>query len=84
MLKIGLGLYPTPCGMHCHCSTSLCSNPGNVAAVKGYDHVSTSLDYPRNGESEMGWDPEVQSRGYDMTSLQAVPCHIAGMPALSC
>ena len=27
----------------------------------------------------MDRDPEGQSRGYDMTSLQTVPCHIAGI-----
>ena len=63
MLKRSLGLYPTPCGMHCHCSTSLCSNLGNVAAGKGYDHAPTSLDYPRDGRREMDRGPEGQSRG---------------------
>ena len=56
----------------------------NVAAGKGYDHVSTGQEYPRGGQSEMDRDPEGQSRGYDMTSLQTVPWHIAGMLALSC
>ena len=32
----------------------------------------------------MDWDPEGRLRGYDMTSLQTVPCHIAGTLALSC
>ena len=32
----------------------------------------------------MGWDPKDQSMGYDMTSLQTVPCHIAGMLASPC
>ena len=31
-----------------------------------------------------GSDPDGQSRGYDITSLQTLPCHIAGMLALSC
>ena len=31
----------------------------------------------------MDWDPEGQSRGYDMASLQTVPCHSAGILALS-
>ena len=48
-----------------------------------YDHVSASLEYPRGGQSEMDWDPEGQLRGYDMTSLQTVPCHIAGMLVFS-
>ena len=26
-------------------------------------------------------DPEGQSRGYDMTSLQTIPCHIADLHA---
>ena len=47
-------------------------------------HVPDGLDYPRGGWLEMDRDPEVQSRGYYMTSLQAVPCHNAGMVALSC
>ena len=29
-------------------------------------------------------DPEGQPRGYGMTSLQTVPCHSAGILALSC
>ena len=41
-----------------------------MAAGKGYDHVSASLEYPRGGRSEMGQDREGQVRGYDMTSLQ--------------
>ena len=61
-----------------------CSNSGNVAAGKGYNHVSAGLEYPRGGRSEMDLDLECQSMGYDMTSLQIVPCHIAGMLALSC
>ena len=55
-----------------------------MAAGKEYDHVSACLEYPRGGRSEMDRDPEGKSRGYDMTSLQTVPCHIAGMLALSC
>ena len=54
-----------------------------MAAGKGYDHVPTSLEYPRGGQSEMYLDQEGQSSGYDMTSLQTVPCHIAGMLAWS-
>ena len=30
-----------------------------VAAEKGYDHVSASLEYQRGGRSEMDRDPEV-------------------------
>ena len=56
---------------------------GNVAAGKGYDHVPTSLDYPRDGRSDRS-GPGRPVKGYDMTSLQTVPCHIAGMLALSC
>ena len=59
-------------------------NSGNVAAGKGYDHVPSGLEYLRVGQSEMDPDLERQSRGYDMTSLQTVPCHIAGMLVLSC
>ena len=47
-------------------------------------HVPVGLKYPRGGQLEMARDPEGQARGYDMTSLQTVPCHIAGMVALSC
>ena len=60
-----------------------CSNSGNVAAGKGYDHVSDVLEYPRGSLSEMNRDPEGQSRGYEMTSLQTVPWTIARMLALS-
>ena len=55
-----------------------------LAAGKGYDHVSAGLEYPRGGQSEMDRDPEGQSRWYDMTSLQTVPFHIASMVALNC
>ena len=47
------------------------------------DHVSAILEYPRGGRSEMDPDPDGQSRGYEMTSLLTVPCHIARMLALS-
>ena len=53
---------------------------GKVAAWKGYNHVSASLEYPRGGRSKMDQDPEGQPSGYGMTSLQTVPCYIA----LSC
>ena len=55
-----------------------------MAAGKGYDHVSAGLEYLSGGRSEMDKDPEGQSSEYDMTSLQTVPCHIAGMLELSC
>ena len=38
---------PPPRGLHCHCSTSLCSNSENVAAGKGYDDLSAGLEHPR-------------------------------------
>ena len=77
-LKEAWGCTPPPFGMRCHCSTSWCSNTGNVAAGKGYDHVPTWLQYPRDGRS-IGIPVAT-----DMTSLQTVPCHIASMVALSC
>ena len=77
-------MHAHACGMHYHCLTSLCSNSGNVADGMEYNHVSTGLEYPRGGRLEMDWDMEGQSSGYDMTSLQIVSCHIAGMLALSC
>ena len=55
-----------------------------MAAGKGYDHVSSGIEYPRGGRLEMDRDLEGQSRGYDMTSFQTVLCHIAGMLAMSC
>ena len=55
-----------------------------MAGGKGYDHVPASLEYPRGGLSEIDRDLEGQSRWYDMTSLQTVPCHIASMVALTC
>ena len=55
-----------------------------MAAGKGYNPLSAGLEYPKGGPSEMDQDPEGQSRGYDMTSLQTVPCHIAGMLPMSC
>ena len=36
---------------------------GNVAAGKGYEHVSAYLEYPRGGRSEIDRDPGGQSRG---------------------
>ena len=56
------GVFPTTCGMRCHCSTSSCSDSGNVAAGIGNDHVPAGLEYPRGGRSEMDRDPESQSR----------------------
>ena len=47
-------------------------------------HVPASLEYPRGGRLEMDQDPESQSWGYDMISLQTIPSHIAGMETLSC
>ena len=32
------GVVSHPRGIHCHFSTSQCTNSGNVAAGKGYDH----------------------------------------------
>ena len=55
-----------------------------MAAGKGHDHVLAGLEYPRGSLSEMDQDSEGQSRGHDITSLQSVPCHIAGMLAVSC
>ena len=47
--------------------------------------VPVGVEYLRDGhlELEMDGDPEDESSGYDMTSLQIVPCHIAGIGALS-
>ena len=39
------------------------SDPGNVEAGKGYDHVPTSPYYPRGGRSEIYWDLGGWSRG---------------------
>ena len=47
-------------------------------------HVPAGLKYPRGGRLEMDPDPEGQSMGYSITTLKTVPCHIAGMGALSC
>ena len=73
MFKRSLGLYPHPL-VECivNVQPDFCSNSGNVAAEKGYDHVSASLEYPRGGRSEIDRDPEGQLRD------------IAGMLALSC
>ena len=46
-------------------------------------HVPTGLEYPSDGRFERDQDPEDQSRGYEMPSLQTVPCNIEGMGALS-
>ena len=68
--------------MRCH-STSSHSDSSNVEAGKGYKSCTGGLKYPRAGPLEMDCDLEGQSRGYDKSSLQTVPCHIAGMGALS-
>ena len=47
-----------------------------------YNHVSASLEDHRGGQSEIDWDLKGQSRGYDMASLQTVPCHIADIVLL--
>ena len=51
-------VVPTPPIVECivYCSTSKCSNPGNAATGKGYNHVPTSPDYPRGGRSDLDWD----------------------------
>ena len=69
-------LYPIPCGMRCHCKTSLRSDSGNVAVGQDRSHVPACLEYPRGRRLEMDRNPEGQSRGYDMISLQTVPCHL--------
>ena len=85
MLKRSLGLYLHPLVEYIvNAQPVRVQIRGNVAAETGYNHVSPSLAYPRGGRSEMDWDPEGQLRGYDMTSLQTVPCHIAAMLALFC
>ena len=83
-LKEAWGCTPPPRGKHCHFSTIMCLNSRNVAAGKGYDHVSAGLEYPSGVQLEMDRDREGLSRGYDLTSLQTVLCHIAGMLALFC
>ena len=47
-----------------------------------FNHVSASLEIPWGCQSEIDWDLKGQSRGYDMASLQTVPCHIAGIVLL--
>ena len=56
LLKISLGLYLTPRGMHWHSSIILCSNKGNVTDGLGDNHVSASLENPRGSQSEIDWD----------------------------
>ena len=46
MLKRSHGLYSTPRGIPCHCSSSLCSNLGNLAAGNGYNHEFTPKNIP--------------------------------------
>ena len=85
MIKRCLGLYPHPLVEYIAIVQPACVQiRENVAAGKAYDHVSANLEYPMSGRSEMDRDPEGQLRGKGMTSLQTVPCHIAGMLALSC
>ena len=54
-----------------------CGRWEGVVSCTGWSRIS------RGGRSEMDRDPEGQSRWYDMTSLQTVPCHIASMEALT-
>ena len=68
MLKRNLGLYPHPL-VGCIAIVQPASvQTGNVAAGKGYNHVSGGLEYPRGDRSEIDGNPEGQSRVYDMTS----------------
>ena len=77
--SMGIHLYPSPpCGRRCHCSTSWCSETWQLG--RDTRHVPDRLEYLRGGRLEMV--PEVQSKEYDMTSLQTVPSHIAGIGAL--
>ena len=83
-LKEALGCtHPTNCGRHCILYNK-CSNSGNVATGKEYDHVPTSPDYPRGGRSETGWNLEGWASGMTWPACKHVSCHIAGMLALSC
>ena len=50
----------------------------------GRDAIMYLPAYNMGDLSEIYRDPEGQSRWYDMTSLQTVSFHIAGLLALSC
>ena len=52
-------------------------------AGKGYDYVPTNPDYPSGGQSEMDLDLGGWSWGMTWPACKHVPCHIAGMLALS-
>ena len=51
---------------------------------KDTSHVPNGFEYPKGGRLELDGDSEGQSRGYEITSLQTIPCHIVGMQAFFC
>ena len=75
-------VVPTPPLVEC--IAYIVFQSGNLAAGKGYDYVSTRPDYPRGVRSEMDLDLGGWSRGMTWPACKHVPCHIAGMLALSC
>ena len=58
--------------------------PRNFAELAEVVPIAAAVEYPMSVRSEMDPDPESQSRGHDMTSLQTVPGLIPGLLTLSC
>ena len=87
LIRLVIHLYsPAPPNVECVATVQPAGVPIRVMwqLGRGISQVPVGLEYPRGGQLEMDRDPEGQARGYDMTSFQTVPCHIAGMVALSC
>ena len=59
--------------MRCHISTSWHPDSWMWQLERDTSHVPAGVVYPRGGRLEMEQDPEGQSSGYGMTSLQTVP-----------
>ena len=82
--SLDINVYPTPPPppVECIAIVKPAGVPIWILWQLGRDdasHVPASLNYPRGGRLEMDRDQEGQSRGYDMTSLHTVPCHISDM-----
>ena len=76
--SLGIHLYPTPCGMRCHCLTSWRSFFDNEAAER-IPVMYTTVSNIRK-VVDRNW-VEIQ---IDITSLQTAPDHIVGKEAFFC
>ena len=82
MLKISQGVVPHPLWNVLALYNYLVFKLRKCNRWVAIQPLSVSLEDHRGGQSEIDWDLKGQSRGYDMASLQTVPCHIADIVLL--